>query len=252
MSFEQALANLQESIEKDAFLRDADFEEYIIARSLAFHKNDVHETLKALTNCAKWHKEILGHQSKRVSIVHIHAFLLVGVLTFLPTAKDNNGRPLMLFRIARDSRAIPKQHYGNFSMWFHFWNLRQCHEKNEQETNYNLLVDALGFKLKNFRPSEFKCIDEATSCRTVKTDVSAVFIFNASKAAVRLWTAVMKIIKSVVYSNTHFLKPAELSNFITETSQIPVDFGGLRSMEDTHADMEEFIQQEYAREGLRL
>ncbi|KAI9343956.1 hypothetical protein BDR26DRAFT_857862 [Obelidium mucronatum] len=243
-SFDQALATLQESIHRDAFLREANFESFIVASSLVNHKNNVAETIKALTNCAKWHEKILGHQSKRVSILHIHAFLLTEIDTFLPTAKDSEGRPIIVIRPGKISNAIPKQHYANFTMWSNFWLGRSF-----VDNNHSVFIDLEGFKLKQFRPSQYKCIEEASACCTSLPNDSTLYVLNASKTTTRLWNTILRIIKSVSYPKVHFIKPEELSNFM-DVSQIPVDMGGLRSAEDTRADMEEFIREEYAREGL--
>ncbi|KAI9347321.1 hypothetical protein BDR26DRAFT_892692 [Obelidium mucronatum] len=216
MSFEQALIVLQEIISEDAFLRDASFEPHIVSKSLAFHQNDVAKTLKALAHCANWHKETLGHQSKRVSIVHVHAFLLTDVSSILPCVKGPDGRPIIIIRCGKDDRTIPKQHFGIFTMWYYLWMLR-----SNPDGNHNLLADFEGFKFKNFRPSEYKSINEAVACQPAPPT-----------------------------NSTFYAKSNEMRTLM-DVSQIPVDFGGLRSMEDTRADMEEFIREEYAREGLR-
>ncbi|KAI9334247.1 hypothetical protein BDR26DRAFT_936998 [Obelidium mucronatum] len=184
------------------------FEPYIVTKSLAYHKNDVDATVKALTNCAKWHKEVFGHQSKRVSIVHVHAFLLVESSAIVPNAKDPEGRPIYLFRGTKDTRAIPKQHFANYLMWFHFWLMQ----------------------LKHFRPSQYKLTDESVACRPIPSSAGTAYILNASKFTTKLWNTYIRM---------------------TKEFRIPVDFGGLRSLEDARADLEEFIQEEYAREGLR-
>ncbi|KAI9343957.1 hypothetical protein BDR26DRAFT_857863 [Obelidium mucronatum] len=245
MAFDQDLVTLQESIDRDEFLRDANFESHIVMKSLAYHKHNVDATLKTLTNCAKWHKEVLGHQSKRVSIVHIHAFLLTESFTFLPTATDRNGRPIILFRGSKETRSIPSQHLANFVMWFHFWAMR-----SNDNNKYNFLLSLEGFKLKQFRPSQLKRLDEANTCQTIQSADATVYVFNANRFVIKIWNTVLRVAKSAVFSKTHFIKPAELSTFM-DVSNIPVDFGGLRSLEDTRADMEDFIREEYAREGLR-
>ncbi|KAI9344059.1 hypothetical protein BDR26DRAFT_894111 [Obelidium mucronatum] len=242
---EQALADLQERIETDSFLCDANLESFIVSKSLAWHKNDVMQTIKALTNFAKWHLEVLGHQSKRLSIVHVHAFLLAEIDTILPLARGPDGRPIILVRAFKSLREMPTQHMANFSMWGHYWLLRSF-----PDSDHNLFVELQGFKLKLFRPSEYKRVEEANACSTCPPRDSTLYIFNASKVTTRLWTTLLRIVKSVAYPRVHFLKPEELSNFM-DVSQIPTDFGGIRSMEDTRADMEQFIQSEYEREGLR-
>ncbi|KAI9330639.1 hypothetical protein BDR26DRAFT_938790 [Obelidium mucronatum] len=245
MSFDHSLTTLQESIKQDAFLRDANFEPYIVTKSLAYHKNDVDATVKALTNCAKWHKEVFGHQSKRVSIVHVHAFLLMESSAIVPNAKDPEGRPIYLFRGTKDTRAIPKQHFANYLMWFHFWLMQSGHENGD----FCTLINLEGFKLKHFRPSQYKLTDESVACRPIPSSAGTAYILNASKFTTKLWNTYIRMTKSSGFS-THFIKPSELSNYM-DVSQIPVDFGGLRSLEDARADLEEFIQEEYAREGLR-
>ncbi|KAI9347316.1 hypothetical protein BDR26DRAFT_892687 [Obelidium mucronatum] len=245
MVFEQSLATLQECIENDVFLHDANLEPHIVAKSLAFHQNDVSQTLKALTNHAKWYKEVLGHQSKRVSIVHVHAFLLTGVFTILPYTKGPDGRPILLFRGAKDTRAIPKQHHAIFTMWHHLWMLR-----DNADGNHHLFVDFQGYKFKHFRPSEYKLINEAVACEPAPPTNSTFYALNANKTAVRLWDAIRRIIKDIPYTTSHFIKSKELGTLM-DVSKMPVDFGGLRSMQDTLADIKDFIRDEYVREGLR-
>ncbi|KAI9343965.1 hypothetical protein BDR26DRAFT_857893 [Obelidium mucronatum] len=247
MSFDQALTTLQESIAQDAFLQAANFEPYIITKSLAYHKNNIDATLKALTKCAKWHKEYLGHQSKRVSIVHVHAFLLMEIATFVPHAKDPEGRPIYLFYGFKDTRSVPKQFHATFNMWNHFRILRSADHDND---NYTLVVNLEGSKLKNFRPSQYKRLDEANACQPLQSTDTTLYVVNASKFTEKLVNASLRIMKSMGPSKLHFIKPAELSNHL-DVSLIPVDFGGRRSLGDARVDMEDFIREEYAREGLR-
>ncbi|KAI9347315.1 hypothetical protein BDR26DRAFT_916210 [Obelidium mucronatum] len=248
MAFEQALIVLQESISRDVLLRDANLEPHVVAKSLAFHQNDVSKTLKALTHYANWHKEILGHQSKRVSIAHIHAFLLTEIFTFLPHVKGPDGRPIIIFRGAKDTRTIPKQHYAIFNMWYQLWVLR-----SNPDGNHHLFLDFDGYKFKHFRPSEYKMINETVACQPAPPTSSILYMCNASKSAIKLWDVIRRILKDIPYTTSHFIKREELANFMDASvvSQLPVDFGGLRSAEDTRADMEDFIREEYAREGLR-
>ncbi|KAI9344060.1 hypothetical protein BDR26DRAFT_1006182 [Obelidium mucronatum] len=245
-SHELSLADLQERIQKDSFLRDANFDPHTIANSLVYHKNDVAKTIKTLTNCAKWHQEILGHQSKRISIVHIHAFLLTEIVTFLPNAKGPDGTPILLLRTSKEQREIPKQHYANFNMWTHF----RISRNDDGNHVHNLFVDLQGFNIKQFRPSQYKRTEEAVACNPYRSNDATLYVFNASKVTTRLWNTLLRIVKSASYPKVHFLKPEELSSFM-DVSLIPSDFGGHRSLEDTRADMEAFIRSEYEREGLR-
>ncbi|KAI9344058.1 hypothetical protein BDR26DRAFT_963575 [Obelidium mucronatum] len=234
----------QDLIAKDPFLRDTNLESFIVSKSLTFHKNDVPQTIKALTNFAKWHLETLGHQSKRISIAHVHAFLLAENYTLLPNTKGPDGRPILLARMFKDFRKIPSQHMANFAMWGHYWFLRSF-----PDSEHHLFVEMEGFKLKLFRPSQFKRVEEVAACSTYPYTNSTMYIFNASQVTKRLWNVFQHMVKSIAYPRVHFIKPEELSNFM-DISRIPTDFGGLRSMEDTRADMEEFIRSEYIREGL--
>ncbi|KAI9347320.1 hypothetical protein BDR26DRAFT_855033 [Obelidium mucronatum] len=129
-------------------------------------------------------------------------------------------------------------------MWLFYWS-----QKFDSSDHY-LFIDFEGYKFKHFRPSEYKVLNESTACQPTPPAASTLFACNASKVAVKLWDAIRRILKDVPYPTSRFIKREEMSNFM-DVAQIPVDFGGLRSMVDTRSDMEEFIREEYAREGLR-
>ncbi|KAJ3025218.1 UNVERIFIED_CONTAM: hypothetical protein HDU68_007356 [Siphonaria sp. JEL0065] len=246
MSSNQILLLLQQAVNQDPFLRCANFEPYQLSKSLAYHENNVQATLKALKNYATWHKETLGHQRKRVSIVHVHAFLLANVSTFLPLNKavDQLGNPIEIFRFNKDFGIIPKHHYANLIMFTKDYHLR--HRSNSE---HSLFIEFEGTKFKNFRPSKYRLIGEASACALTPAKESTLYAFNTSKTALKLWGAVVKLAKHIPYKDIHFIKREELVQYMID--QIPTDFGGNRSMEEVQADMEEFIRSEYTREGLR-
>ncbi|KAI9343973.1 hypothetical protein BDR26DRAFT_857914, partial [Obelidium mucronatum] len=131
-------------------------------------------------------------------------------------------------------------------MWAYFWMMRE----GSSTGDFCMLIDMEGVKLKHFRPSLYKRLDEAKACQPTHSTDSIAYIFNASKVTIKFWNAFLRIAKNAGFAKTHFIKSTELSSLM-DVSLIPVDFGGLRLREYARADMEEFIREEYAREGLR-
>ncbi|KAJ3023338.1 UNVERIFIED_CONTAM: hypothetical protein HDU68_008657 [Siphonaria sp. JEL0065] len=244
------LSFLQEAVNQDPFLVSAKLEPHLLVQSLKFHDNNVEATIKALTNYAIWYKENLGHQSKRVSIVHIHAFLLEGVYTILPNVTDNKGNAIVAFRAYKDTRNIPKQYYATLSRWIHDWKTRSS-GPDHTHYDHSLFLDFDSYRFKTFRPSHYKLINEAIISGALQPKDSALYVFNASKTAIKVFNATNRVIyKDVTHNGIHFIKREELKQHMN-VDMIPVDFGGNRSLEDAQADLEDFIRSEYIREGLR-
>ncbi|KAJ3030772.1 UNVERIFIED_CONTAM: hypothetical protein HDU68_007849 [Siphonaria sp. JEL0065] len=245
MATEQALSALHEAIRNDSFLNSASLEPLIVIKTLEAFEGKVPKALTALKNYAIWHKETLGHQSKRISIVHIHAFLLAGVFCFLPNVTGHDGRPITLYRAYKDrAGSIPKQHYANFCMWMSSYYLQEFGSIND---SFFLNLD--GFKFSCFRPSNYKVMADAQNGFPIKLTNATLVAFHASKTTKRVWDAIYKQLKDIEYT-VHFIDKDQVSKFV-DPAKVPVDFGGLVSLADSDANMEEFIRDQYAREGIR-
>lgn len=67
-------------ISKDEDLQGAKLNESLIRRALWAKNYDVQAAIKVLLAYAKWNYKTLGSLSARLSISHVHAFLLTGIL----------------------------------------------------------------------------------------------------------------------------------------------------------------------------
>ncbi|KAJ3006406.1 UNVERIFIED_CONTAM: hypothetical protein HDU68_004074 [Siphonaria sp. JEL0065] len=240
----KALTSLHEAINNDPLLKSANLEPHLIDKSLASHNNNVSMTTQALTNYAKWHKVTLGDASKRISIAHIHAFLLSGIYQPVPNTLDKHGNPVIIFRANKDRAGkIPKLHVANTIMFLNYKFLRE-----NPTTRQTVLLDLNGYKLSTFRPSNYKAMLEANLSNGTPWIPNFVHL-NSSSGILKFYAAVKRISKDAPYE-VHFIDPKEVGEFVDPRS-LPQDFGGLLSAQDAAAGMEEFIKQEYAREGLR-
>ncbi|KAI8612051.1 CRAL-TRIO domain-containing protein [Chytriomyces sp. MP71] len=109
-----SLAQLKTQVASNASTADANLSEGLLKRALWAKHNDVKASERLLGAYSDWHTRTLGSPSMRLSIVHVHAFLLTGILEVLPNVKDRDGLPIVYMRPnSYLPGVIPWQHVVN-------------------------------------------------------------------------------------------------------------------------------------------
>ncbi|KAJ3378679.1 hypothetical protein HDU84_007391 [Entophlyctis sp. JEL0112] len=234
-----ARERLQSIIAGDAFLVSAKLEDNLIDHTLHCCDNHVAESVKVLTNFAHWHIENLGHPAARVSITHVHAYYLMKLFFSLPQMVSGKGDHFIVHRFSSDRGVVPKQ-FAAFMLMFIFYRIRLPGRFHRGMT----LVQAQNFQLVNMRLSTLKALNDAGAAKRP----TPVVIFNAGIFFMKSFKAMKRFLPD--YDLFRFVHGEEIFEY-AESSVLPTDFGGTVTEQQLDADIEDFIIQQYALEGLR-